>query len=164
MKLVVDGMLYGKLSYLLSHTLNVRITEDESPSVRGRKLQVVVNDATRMLAGVRRSDRTKLADLRHDVHIPTVNYVVARDAALAAWWALASPSGSPLTHIMEELRPDLRTRGAADGRLRLPKDKRNIFVSNMVKVWNHFPALAAAKTPSMARTWTRTELKKALPV
>ena len=96
--------------------------------------------------------------------IPTVNYIVARDAAMAAWWALASPAGSPLTGIMAELRPDCRTRGAADGLLRMPKDPRNILIGNMVKVWNKFPALAAAKTPSMARSWTRTALKKALPV
>ena len=65
---------------------------------------------------------------------------------------------------MTGLRPDGRTRGAADGMLRMPKDHRNVFLGNMVKIWNKFPALAAAKTASMARTWTRTELKKALPV
>ena len=46
----------------------------------------------------------------------------------------------------------------------MPKDPRNIFVGNMVKMWNSYPALAEAKTASMARSWTRTKLKKALPV
>ena len=117
-----------------------------------------------MLAGVRRRDRVKLADLREDVTIPSVNYVVARDAAMAAWWALASPTGSPLSSIMDELRPDGRTRGASDGMLRMPKDHRNVFICNMVRLWNEFPALASSKTPTMAKEWIRTKLRKALPV
>ena len=164
LKLVVSGLLYGKLSYLLAHCLVVRVSSEESPSGRGKKLQIVVNDALRLLAGVRRSDRVKLTDLREDVDVPTVNYVVARDAAMAAWWAMASPEGSPLSGIMEELRPDLRTRGATDGLLRPPKDSRNIYVGNMVKIWNAFPALAKAKSPTMARSFIRKELKNALPV
>ena len=142
----------------------VRVSEEESVSVRGKKLQVTVNDALRMLSGVHRRDRVKLADLREAVTIPTVNYVVARDAAMAAWWALASPKGSPLTPILEGLRPDSRTRGASGGQFRMPKDSRNIFVGNMVKLWNTFPALSAAKTPSMAANFVKTKMKNALPV
>ena len=93
-----------------------------------------------------------------------MNYVVAREAATAAWWALASPSGSPLTPLLDELRPDERTRGATTGLLRMPKDHRNVFVGNMVKVWNHFPGLASAKTISMAKVYIRTTMKNALPV
>ena len=48
--------------------------------------------------------------------------------------------------------------------LRMPKDHRNVFVGNMVKVWNHFPGLASAKTLSMAKAYIRTTMKKALPV
>ena len=78
LEIVIQGLLYGKLAYLLGHCLPVRVDEAEIPSVRARKLQIVVNDAMRLLAGVRRSDRVKLTDLRDDVNIPTVNYVVAR--------------------------------------------------------------------------------------
>ena len=152
------------MSYLLAHCIAVRVTEQEPSTVRARKLQVVVNDAVRMLAGVRRSDRVKLADLRHDVTIPTVNYVVAREAATAAWWALASPTGSPLSPLLAELRPDSRTRGASNSLLRMPKDSRNTFIGNVVKIWNAFPGLAAAKTSSMAKAYIRTTLQKALPV
>ena len=161
---VVHGLLYGKLSYLLVHCLVVRVDEAEQVSGRARKLQVVVNDALRMVAGVRRADRVKLTDLRQDVKLPTVNYVVAREAATAAWWALASPNGSPLSSIMEELKPDLRTRGASHGLYRMPKDSRNTFVGNMVRVWNAFPGLAAAKTLAGARSYIRTKIKNALPV
>ena len=118
----------------------------------------------RLLARARQSDRVKLADLRGDVSIPTVNYVVTRDSAMAAWWAMASSRGPPLTPIMHSLKRDNRTRGATDGLLRMPKDGRNIFISNMVKVWNYFPDLAAAKTPSMAAAYIRKKMQSALPV
>ena len=138
------------------------------PAANGRQLLAVrtgvVNDATRLLAGVRRADRVKLADLWQDVKLPTVNYVVAREAATAAWWALASPAGSPLSPLMEELKPNGRTRGASSGLLRMPKDPRNVFLGNMVKVWNAFPGLAASTSPAMAKNFIRTTMMKALPV
>ena len=83
---------------------------------------------------------------------------------MAAWRALVSPAGSPLSPIMASLKRDGRTRGATDGLLRMPKDGRNIFISNMVKVWNYFPDLAAAKTPSMAAAYIRKKMQSALPV
>ena len=97
--------------------------------------------------------------------MPTVNYVVARESAMAAWWALApSAGGSPLSPLLKDLRPDSRTRGATDGLLRMPKDHRNIFVGNMVKLWNEYPDLGLAKTPSMAKAYIRTKIKNTLPV
>ena len=164
LELIIHGLLFGKLSYLIGHAVVVRVEESETVTVRAKKLQVVINDAVRLLAGVRRSDQVKLADLRHAVNLPTVNYVVAREAATAAWWALASPSGSPLTGILSELKPDHRTRGASNGLYRMPKDSRNVFLGNMVKIWNAFPDLAAAKTPAGARSYIRTKLRSALPV
>ena len=152
------------MAYLLSHTLSVRLSEDDTITGRSRSLQVAVNDAMRMLAGVDRRDRVKLADLQGDVNMPTVNYVVARQAAMAAWHAMASPSGSSLSSIITDLKPDSRTRGASDGLLRMPKDPRNIHVGNMVKIWNAFPALGAAKTASMARLFIRKKLRESLPV
>ena len=120
--------------------LSVRVAETETDSTRGKRRQVVVNDAVRLLAGVHRRDWVKLADLRQDVTIPSVNYVVARESAMAAWWALASPSGSPLSRIMATLRPNVSTCGATDG-----------LITNMAKIWNTFPSLAAAKTPQWPR-------------
>ena len=65
---------------------------------------------------------------------------------------------------MNELRPDNRTRGATNGMFRMPKDQRNILLGNMVKVWNGFPGLAAAKTPAGAAAFIRTKMKNTLPV
>ena len=74
------------------------------------------------------------------------------------------PVRVPLTPLMEELQPDHRTRGASNGLYRMPKDNRNTFVGNMVKVWNAFPGLATAKTYAGARSYIRTKLRSALPV
>ena len=107
----------------------------------------------------------RLTDLRVNVDLPTVNCIVVQESAMAAWWALAPDSkGSPLTPILDGLKPDLRTRSATDGMYRMPKDARNIFVSNMVKLWNEHPALGAAKSPTAAKAYIRTKLKSTLPV
>ena len=111
-----------------------------------------------------RSDHLPLTELWHDAKMPTVNNVVVREAALMAWRALSPKSeGSPLSSLFDELRPDGRTRGAGNGLLRLPSDKRNILLSNMVAVWNKFPALRDAKTLSMARSVTMRKIWPSLP-
>ena len=56
------------------------------------------------------------------------------------------------------MRNSSRTRGAEEGLLRMPKDKRNVLMCNMVAIWNGFPALRAAKTLSMARSVARKEI------
>ena len=46
----------------------------------------------------------------------------------------------------------------------MPKDSRNVFLGNIVKVWNHYPGLAVAKSPSMAKAYIRSTMKNTLPV
>ena len=45
----------------------------------------------------------------------------------------------------------------------MPKDNRNVFLGNMVKIWNHYPGLAAAKSLPMVRSYIRTKLRNTLP-
>ena len=106
-----------------------------------------------------------MTDLLHDAKLPTVNCVVAREAGMAAWSTL-SPyrAGSPLTPIFRGLEPDNRTRGAANGDLRLPSDHRNVLIRNAVTIWNVFPSLREAKSPSMARSHIRGKIWKKLPL
>ena len=96
--------------------------------------------------------------------MPTVNGVVAREAAIMAWKTLSPASaGSPLSYLFEELIPDGRTRGADHGLLRMPKDRRNTLMCNMVAIWNRFPALRDAKLLNMARSVTRGTIWQSLP-
>ena len=81
-----------------------------------------------------------------------------------AWKALATTSnGSPLTHLFNELKPDERTRGAGNGLYRMPTDRRNVLLCNMVAVWNEYPALRDAKTLSIARSVTTKKIWPSLP-
>ena len=49
--------------------------------------QVVLNDLARLLLGKKRTDRYKAVDLSDKSGLPTVNEIVVRQAAIAAWKA-----------------------------------------------------------------------------
>ena len=161
---MVHGLLMGKLSYMLGHCFDVRLT-DESPSGRAKKLQVIINDAARLITSCRRREHVRVQDLLKDAKLPTVNNIVIRESAMTAWHALSpNGGGSPLSELFDGLQPDERTRGAVNGLLRTPDDGRNRLIKNAVLVCNRFPDLAAVKSPTMARSYIRKKVWPNTPV
>ena len=66
--------------------------------------QVVMNDLARVLLGTRRSDRVPTSILAEKSGLPTINELVIRGSAVAAW---SAANGGPLECLL--LAPDSRT-------------------------------------------------------
>ncbi|QQP41650.1 Hypothetical protein FKW44_016084 [Caligus rogercresseyi] len=54
----------------------------------GSDLQLAINDLARILLGVRRADRLRAADLLDRSHLPSVNEILVKQAAISAWKAI----------------------------------------------------------------------------
>ena len=102
--------------------------------------QVLLNDTARVLMGVRRRDKVRTKDLLDRTGIPTVNEIVVKQAALAAW--KAEKRESPLGQFLCPC--DTRTRCATDN-IRRPANN-SIAVRNMAAVWNESELLRTAST------------------
>ena len=135
LRMIVMGLLIGKAQTYtcIGHCHHIRLSNTDPIPERTKKLQVILNDSARMILGVRRSDHVEVGTLLKDSGIPSVNSLVAREAAMTAWHALATPHAqvtpqpdgmplrqSPLAHIFDDLRMDERTRGAGNTALRPP--------------------------------------------
>ena len=70
--------------------------------------QRLLNDLYRTLLGVKRADRVRVSELADRTRCPTLNQIVAKQAAMSAW---RSQNGGPLDDILDPY--DDRTRGAA---------------------------------------------------
>ena len=107
----------------------------------------MLNDLARVLLGARRADRIRVEELSDRSGLPTVNGIVIKQAAMAAWNAVLG--GSCLNNAL--LTFDGRTRGATTG-LRRPISKRSVASCNMSAAWNASEELRAAKTIHEAKT------------
>ena len=70
--------------------------------------QLLLNNHYRTLIGVRRADHIRISELADHASCPTLNEIMAKQAAVAAW---RSQNRGPLDDILEPY--DERTRGAA---------------------------------------------------
>ena len=108
-----------------------------------------MNDLARTLLNVRRADHFHTEDLMDRAKLPTLNEIVARQAALNAWKAV---NGGTLAEFLQPF--DSRTRGA-EGNLRKPVSRRCLAISNMANCWNSYEPLRIAKTIGEARSAAR---------
>ena len=127
---VARSLVVGKLQSSAWITRRARISDGACGSTC--QTQIALNDLSRVLLGVRRADKIRITELTDRAALPTVNEVVVKQAALAAWKAV-NRKGNPLRGTLIEF--DSRTRGAAEG-LRRPISTKCNPVSNMSNVWN----------------------------
>ena len=99
----------------------------------------------RTLLGVKRIDHHRASDLADRASLPTVNQVVVKGSALAAWKA---ENGGPLADLLEP--HDDRTRGSSNN-LRRPTSVRCLAAVNMAASWNNSASLREAKTLHAAK-------------
>ena len=104
--------------------------------------QVALNDLARVLLGAQRSDHIRTSELLNRAGIPSLNEIVIRQSAIAAWKAI-NVKGAPLSLVLQAL--DSRTRGGQQGLVN-PVSPRCTAASNMAIVWNKSQALRSAKT------------------
>ena len=136
---IARSLVVGKLQVASWITREARL-EPRNPSSDDIAAQRVMNSLGRTLLGVKRSDRYRVTDLVDRANLPTVNQIVVKGAALAAWKA---QNGGPLADLLEDF--DGRTRGCANN-LTKPASSRCIAAKNLADVWNHCEALRQAKT------------------
>ena len=108
--------------------------------------QRVLNTVARTLLGVRMADRLKVMDLADRSSLPTLNEIVVKQAAVAAWKAA---NGGALQDLLQPF--DSRSRGSSLN-LRRPSSTRCIAAYNMADTWNASEQLRAAKTLTQAKT------------
>ena len=145
---IASSLIIGRLQASAWVTRSVRLNLPENKHLTS-KAQVVLNDLARLLLGIKRTDRYKTVDLTDKSGLPTVNEIVVRQAAVAAWKAT---NGSALEEVLE--MHDSRTRGSSQD-MRKPISQRCLPASNMSTVWNSSETLRKATTLSQARSVAR---------
>ena len=149
------AIVVGKLQPCAWVTRQVRVQPGDAPGCDDAGAQTVLNDLARVLLGAKRSDRIRATDLVDRAGLPTVNQIVAKQAAIAAWKAVNLKS-FPLSYAL--VMYDGRTRGSSND-LRRPISTRSIAANNMAVMWNLSPSLRSAKTLAQARSAAETMAK-----
>ncbi|QQP49644.1 Putative RNA-directed DNA polymerase from transposon BS, partial [Caligus rogercresseyi] len=122
--------------------------------------QLAINDLARILLGVQRADRLRVVDLLDRSHLPSVNEILVKQAAISAWKAMNVDS-CPLERILECF--DERTRSATIC-LKKPVSTNCVAAVNLSKAWSLSKPLREACTLSSARRVAKTmaELSRSL--
>jgi hypothetical protein len=158
---LVHGLLLGKLRVYANLTHHVRLDMDDSRPAISKKLQVVVNDAARLLLRVRRVDHNRVEHLLAKAELPSFNSMVFATSATMAW---QMAQGGPLHNIYQDLQLSSNTRASAANELRVADiPSREVAVHNAARVWNRFPELRTAKSLGTVKTIVR-KLQKNLPL
>jgi len=141
---VALSLVVGKVQCNAFITREVRV---EAQPMHGDDVatQRLLNDLYRTLIGVKRADHIRVAELADRAKCPTLNQLIAKQAAVSAW---RSQNGGPLADLLEPY--DDRTRGAAQEK-RKPASARCIAANNLSLVWNASKELREAATLEKAR-------------
>ena len=117
-------------------------------SLASTAVQTALNDLARVLLGVRRSDRIRVAELADKAGIPTANEIVIRGAAMAAW---SAANGNNLRSLL--VSPDSRTRAASASLLK--EIAPSYAAQNMSMCWEASEELRAASGRNGAKAAAR---------
>ena len=110
-------------------------------------IQVVLNDLSRTLCGVKRSAHIRAASISDRTGIPSINELVTVQSAIMAW-KLHNEPGHPLRDLLVPF--DGRTRGAAT-ELKKPVTTRSVAAMNLADAWNASATLRSARTLADAK-------------
>ena len=145
---VALALVVGRLQGCAWVTRQARLQLQGSPPTGDdTAIQIAMNDLARVLLGVRLADRWRVSDLANRANLPTVNEIVIKQSAIAAWKAVNNPS-DPLREVLPTY--DTRTRGASSD-LRRPISPRCIAAVNMTAVWNSSQELRSAVSLAEAK-------------
>ena len=143
---IARALVVGKVQCNAWVTRRVRLSPEQPRNGDDVATQRTMTELARTLIGARRADRLRVQDLADRAALPTLNEIVTRQAAIAAW---KSVKGGAL-HDLLQLYDD-RTRGHLRN-LRRPLSHRCIAASNMADVWNASEHLRSATTLTQAKT------------
>ena len=140
---IADALVVSRISYAAWLTVEATFPVKEARTTP-HPLQSLLNSLARTLLGVRLADRLRSVDLLDRSGLPSLNQLVIRSAAMAAWQA---SRGGPLSHLL--VCHSDRSRGAANN-LRVAADN-SIGAQNMTACWNASEALRNATTYHSAK-------------
>ena len=142
------ALVIGKAQTCAWVTRPVRLPQEQGgPTIDDGGAQIALNDLARVLLGVKRADRIRATELADRAGIPTMNEIIVRQSAIAAWKAINIPNAA-LENVL--VRYDSRTRGGLSD-LRRPISTNCVAAVNMAKVWNSSEALRQASSLAEAR-------------
>ena len=143
---IAQSLVVGKLQCNAWVTRRVRLDPQQPRTGDNVATQRILTDLARTLIGVSRADRLRITDLADRAALPTLNEIVVKQAAVAAWKAV---EGGALHDLL--LPYDDRTRGHQRN-LKRPSSIRCVAASNMADVWNASEQLRSATTLTQAKT------------
>ena len=174
LRLLSQGLVYGKVSYAAATTLTPRLPGDTSlPSGQAKDIQVALNDVARTLTGHRRSDHVPIPSLLQAAGLQSLNAVAVKSTAVETWKAFHSsdgPNGSrnPLGNVIFNKQvsnlSQMSTRSKTSGQVPLPLPlAAPTMAYNAAKVWNYSEELRNATSLRAAKLVAR-KLAKAAPL
>ena len=162
LKMFTRATVLGKMRTYLHLSLKVRLSESDTRTEWGKKLQVVLNDVARVVTKHKRSDHVRVEDLLKKAGLEGVNAMVCSNSAMLAW--RASMPESPLNGIFQSMMPHGNTRSRAAGKIEVPSpNTKNLALWNMATAWNAIPDLRVAKSEGKAKQVIR-KFVKSLPI
>ena len=140
-----QALVIGRIQCSAWVTREARLENSRGTRVSTEE-QVALNDLARILTGTKRCEHVRTEDLIKKACIPTLNEIVVRQSAMAAWKAMR--------HDNAALRPllvafDGRTRSASEDLVKPSVD--TIAARNIANAWNHSPGLRRATTLAAAK-------------
>jgi hypothetical protein len=149
-----SSLLMGKLAQCLPVVVRPRQPGLKGPIPEALALvQVVINDVARSIRGYRREDHIPVEDLLEAAKLMSLNQLVVRATAMAAWKAHVSNEGvdgsrNPVGDLMfgNGNAPTARpTRATALGEVRVPTRGVDTHMTHTLKTWSTCAELRDSK-------------------
>ena len=142
---IAQALVVGKVQCNAWVTRRVRLNPQQPHSGEDVATQRMLTELARTLTGARRTDHIRVIDLADRAALPTLNEIVAKQSAVAAWKAA---NGGALEDLLQLY--DDRTRGHLRN-LRRPISNRCVAASNMADVWNASEHIRSATSLTQAK-------------
>jgi hypothetical protein len=121
-------------------------------------IQVAINDVARSVSGYKREDHIPIEDLVESAKLMSLNQLVVRATAMAAWNAHMSDDGeagtrNPVGNLMFDSGNALTvrlTRGVTAGEVRVPTRGVKTLVTHALETWNACAELRNSKSKAKA--------------
>jgi hypothetical protein len=166
-----SGLINGKLAQCLPVVARPRLPGLTRPIPEAlASVQVAINDVARSIGGYRREDHIPLEDLLEAAKLMSLNQLVVRATAMAAWNAHVSNDGVDGTrNLVGDLtsgngnaptgRP---TRATAAGEVRVPSRGVDTLVTHALETWNACAELRDSKSKAEANKAATNLARKSL--
>jgi hypothetical protein len=154
-----SGLLMGKLAHCLLVVAQPRLPGSAKPIPEAlESIQVAINNVARSVVGYRREDHILIKDLLESAKYMSLNQLVVRSTAMAAWSPYVSKDSEAGTrnpvgclmfdsNLVASWRP---TRAMAAGEVQVPTRGVKTLVMHALETWNSCAELRNSTTKAEA--------------